>query len=377
MSALARLREAFVQDPVTRREVLQVAAFWMGIGLAYQILSTVNVAQWGNPLTGPLLIVALASQNVAFVPVSLVVRRAAQLWVTLPERKRLTSTAVVMVSLLFASYVSWFVMWIAIVRPFLVAWIPTLGGDLQNAVDARTHIANLQQAFWPFVVIAAYYTAAAYRGRMAENERAAAVLETELAKAQVAALRMQLNPHFLFNSLNVVSGLIEERPQQARSALAQLSVLLRGALKGASTDATLADEVAWLQRYLDLQRLRFEDRLDLDVDIEADVLEARVPSFLLQPLVENAFEHGVARTSRRGQVSILGRREQKRLVLDVRDNGPGLLDGDDPSGEPGMGVATTRERLHRLFGTEATLELANRAEGSGVRARITLPLITD
>ncbi len=377
MSPLARLRSAFARDPVTRGEVVRVAAFWMGVGLAYQILTTANMAAWGRPSLGPVVILALAGQNLAFVPASLVVRRAARLWAAAPEEGGLASTGALVLGLLVASYASWYVAWAGLTLPLLEAWIPSLGVDLPAVLDARGHLSSLLVAFWPFLVMAVYYTAVAFRARMLEQERAAAALETELARAQVTALRMQLNPHFLFNALNVVSGLVEERPRQARAALAHLSDLLRGALKGAAADATLADEVAWLRRYLDLQRLRFEDHLDVDVDIEADLLDARVPGFLLQPLVENAFEHGVARVARRGRVVILGRREGGRLVLDVLDNGPGLAGGDGAAGAPGVGVATTRERLDRLFGADASLDLADRPDGPGVRARVTLPLVTD
>ncbi|MEM0964329.1 MAG: histidine kinase, partial [Bacteroidota bacterium] len=168
---------------------------------------------------------------------------------------------------------------------------------------------------------------------------------------------------------------------QARDAIAQLSSLLRGALAGSSAQATLRDELAWLERYLDLQRLRFEDRLDVDLDIHPDTVDARVPSFLLQPLVENAFKHGVARVSRQGHVTICAQRDGDRLVLDVLDNGPGLANvGGDGSGGAapsiGLGVTTTRDRLGRLYGDAATLDLTDRADGVGVRARVVIPFQT-
>ena len=226
-----------------------------------------------------------------------------------------------------------------------------------------------------FGVVVGTYAASATRERLAARERQAVELEAELAQAQLSVLRMQLNPHFLFNALNVVAGLVAERPRQARSALAELAELLRGALQTPAADATLGDEVAWLRRYLALQGLRFEDRLDVALDVPEALLGARVPGFLLQPLVENAFEHGVAQTPRRGNVAVRARRDGGRLVLDVLDNGPGLASGNGAPGG-GLGVATTRERLVRAYGDAATLALSDRTDGPGVHARVTLPYQT-
>ncbi len=374
MSPLSRLRAAFARDPVTWHEVGRVAAFWLAVGLAYQSLRVVNMAAWGDPRLGPVIVLALAGQNLAFIPASLVLRRAARLWVARPQRGRTASTGAVVVGLLVASYASWNLLAL-FARPLLDAWLPALGFAVPQAPDARTHLSSLLDAFWPFLLMAVYYTAAAYRTRAAEREQAALALEAELARAQVKTLRMQLNPHFLFNTLNVVSGLVEERPRHAQDALAKLSGLLRGALRDQTADATLADEVAWLCPYIELQRLRFEDRLDVDLEVDADVADVQVPGFLLQPLVENAFEHGVARVSRRGRVSIRGQRQDGRLVLDVLDNGPGL-EGAPAASDRGLGIATTRERLRRLYDDRATFELADRTDGPGTRARIVLPLYT-
>ena len=225
-----------------------------------------------------------------------------------------------------------------------------------------------------FVLVGGAYAAFAYKDWLVQRERHAAGLQAELARAQVSVLRMQLNPHFLFNALNGIAGMIPERPADAQEAIAELSDLLRGALKTPAEGATLADEVAWLRGYLDLQGLRFEDRLDVRLDVPDDLLDARVPGFLLQPLVENAFEHGIAQVTRPGEVAVRARRDGGRLVLDVLDNGPGLAGGDGQDG--GLGVATTRTRLSRTYGADASLELSDRADGPGALARVTLPLTT-
>ena len=244
-----------------------------------------------------------------------------------------------------------------------------------HTVDSAYVFRTLRMATWIFVAMAGAYTAAAHKRLVVRREREAALLQTELARAQVSALRMQLNPHFLFNTLNGISEMIHERPDKAEEAVAELSDLLRGALKTPAEGATLADELAWLRRYLSLQTLRFEDALDVVVDVPNELLGARVPGFLLQPLVENAFEHGVARVTRLGRILVRARQEGGRLVIDVVDNGPGLPSGDGAPTDPdrGIGVSTTRRRLSQTYGERADLTLSDLTDGPGVRARVTLP----
>ncbi|HLA64492.1 MAG TPA: histidine kinase [Rhodothermales bacterium] len=217
----------------------------------------------------------------------------------------------------------------------------------------------------------------------AERER----LTDRLAAAQLAALRMQLNPHFLFNALNAVSALAEDDPEGVRHVVARLSALLRHVLDTDPTqEVPLVEELAFLRDYLDIQRVRFEDRLDVVEDIGTSALHALVPNLLLQPLVENAIEHGASRVrGGPGRVEIharcvVGPEGEDRLVVTIRDNGPGLTAsgpggdgvGNDYVRPSGIGLANTRARLETLYGPDASLTLRP-AEGSGVEAVVVIP----
>jgi len=201
------------------------------------------------------------------------------------------------------------------------------------------------------------------------RQRQAAHLQAQLAEARLDALRMQINPHFLFNTLHAVSALVERDPGGVRRMIARLSELLRHTIESHATDEVpLRDELAFLRRYIEIMEIRFQGRLRVDRAIADDVQDALVPNLILQPIVENALEHGVNRAAGEGQIEITARRDGERLVLTVRDNGPGL----DAQNSSGVGLANTRARLEQLYGDRAALELKD-AEGGGVLVQITLP----
>ena len=185
-----------------------------------------------------------------------------------------------------------------------------------------------------------------------QRRREAARLEAQLARARLDALRMQLNPHFLFNTLHAVSALVERDPSGVRKMIARLSELLRHTLdSGAPEEVALRDELAFLQRYLDIMSIRFQGRLRVSTSVDEDASNARVPNFILQPLVENALEHGVSRTGD-AEIAIRARRDGEQLVISIHDRGPGF----DASAESGVGLANTRARLRQLYGDEQTFE---------------------
>ena len=216
-----------------------------------------------------------------------------------------------------------------------------------------------------------------------EREQAAAKLESGLAEARLAALRAQLDPHFLFNTLNAVSALaLRGEREGVVQALSTLSDLLRSTLGGAPTqEVALADEMALLDGYLEIQRLRFSDRLTVERDVAADALDAAVPAMLLQPLVENAVQHGVAARPGPTRIVIRARRDGDVLRVEVRDGGPGFP-GDGAAAAPvgraapraggGIGLANTRERLAQLYGDAQRLECRN-VEGGGALVAVALP----
>jgi LytS/YehU family sensor histidine kinase len=198
-----------------------------------------------------------------------------------------------------------------------------------------------------------------------------AELETRLTEARLQALQMQLNPHFLFNTLNAISSLMHKDVDTADRMIAKLSELLRYTLE--STDeqeVSLRQELAFLDGYLEIQQARFGERLIVQREISPETLESRVPNLILQPLVENAIQHGIAPHARVGQIHLRAARWNDRLELEVRDNGKGL-----PKNGPlrdGVGLANTRARLLQLYGAAQTLELTDAAEG-GMVVRITIP----
>jgi signal transduction histidine kinase len=202
------------------------------------------------------------------------------------------------------------------------------------------------------------------------NQIAAAKLDAQLNAARLDLLRARLQPHFLFNTLNDIAELMHEDTERADLMLTHLAELIRHSLRDrTSANITLGEEVAFLDRYLDLARMRFQERLSVRMNIPEDLKHAMVPNLLLQPLVENAIRHGVARRNG-GDVSVDARRDGSTLHLEVRDNGPGL-GAREPS--EGIGLRTTRERLTAQFGERCTLELRDLA-GGGVCAAINLPL---
>ncbi|HEY1952053.1 MAG TPA: histidine kinase [Gemmatimonadaceae bacterium] len=218
-----------------------------------------------------------------------------------------------------------------------------------------------------------------YSRRFRLHEKAAAQmaaetaqLQTQLAEARLSALNAQLNPHFLFNTLNAVSSLVERDPRGVRRMIARLSELLRYTLDGGTDhEVPLSQEISFLERYLEIMQVRFQGKLEIDMQTDDDASDAMVPSLILQPLVENAVKHGVDKIAAAGKIGIRARLEGQRLVLTVTDNGPGpakIARLDDA----GVGLANTRQRLEQLYGSEQSLALAE-APGGGTVARITIP----
>ncbi|MFL6245614.1 MAG: sensor histidine kinase [Thermoanaerobaculia bacterium] len=201
------------------------------------------------------------------------------------------------------------------------------------------------------------------------RQRQEAHLQAQLAEARLDALRMQINPHFLFNTLHAVSALVERDPGGVRRMISRLSELLRHTIDSHATDEVpLREELAFLRRYIEIMEIRFQGRLHVDMKVDENTLDALVPNLILQPIVENALEHGVNRAAGEGQITIAARRDGERLVLSVRDNGPGI----DAQNESGVGLANTRARLEQLYGDRAMLALRN-ADGGGTLAEIALP----
>jgi two-component system, LytTR family, sensor kinase len=231
--------------------------------------------------------------------------------------------------------------------------------DLHLNVALYWAIIGVQHAF------TLHRSAKARETQAAQLELRTSVLERQLVESRLEALRMQLHPHFLFNTLNAITVLVRQsRLHEADEMLTNLSDLLRHTLREwENPEIPLRNEIEFLRLYLDIERVRFQDRLSVDMALEPDTLEALVPTFLLQPLVENAIRHGVARSAAAGNVTLRSRRMDAMLELQVGDDGPGLGTADGEIGT-GLGLTNTRARLHQLYGSQQSLRLENGSPGT-------------
>ena len=230
------------------------------------------------------------------------------------------------------------------------------------------------------VVVGLYQTFDYYRRfrereqRAAQLELEASQLETQLTRAQLDALKMQLHPHFLFNTLNTISVLMQEDVAAANEMLLRLSNLLRVALKNtAAHEITLREELQFLEEYLQIEQARFQDRLKIVIDPDPQTLGAYVPNLILQPLVENAIRHAVAPRPTETLIEIRSRKLNGHLHLSVSDDGDGMLDHAVPAN--GIGLQNTRARLEKLYGTSHDFNLETSTAG-GVHVSIRIPFRT-
>lgn len=255
---------------------------------------------------------------------------------------------------------------------FAVAHVLALPPQLRYAV-----LVGGWTSYYKYWIIIGIDHAVEVYARYREREREAtrlqlesARLEAELTQIQLDALRKQLHPHFLFNTMNTISVLMEEDVRKARRMLLRLSELLRITLEyDGAHEVPLRQELELLRHYLEIEQIRFEGRLSIEMEIDPQSLDARVPTLILQPLVENAIRHGIAPRAAAGHVTVAAASRRGELHLEVRDDGPGLAEGHDA----GIGLLNTRSRLAHLYSESARLEFLS-AEGGGTIAKIVLPL---
>jgi hypothetical protein len=243
---------------------------------------------------------------------------------------------------------------------------------------ANTWVTNLLYQVLTFVIAYALILTVTYvmdsRDRLARELTESARLNEELSKAQLAALRRQMEPHFMFNTLNSIAGLVrDQRGDEAVNMLVGLSEFLRRASDDSHrSQVSLGEELDYLERYVEIQKVRFGDRLELQVNVPADLRCAQVPNLLLQPLVENAIKHGVSKRVIGGAVQITGVREGEMLVLCVRNDAPTVA--AQPPGRAGVGLDNLRTRLRILHGAAANLTL-RRPTPAEVEVLVTLPFL--
>src|SRR5438874_3840691 len=210
--------------------------------------------------------------------------------------------------------------------------------------------------------------------RSQERERRAAELEARFTSAKLQALRMQINPHFLFNTLNSIATLVYVNPRAADEMLGDLSELLRRSLDSMEEqEVPLAQELAFIGGYISIEQKRFGERLRVEQSVPDELMKALVPALILQPLVENAIRHGIEPQRGPGIISVEAKQDDKQLHLIVRDSGSGLPDADfNSSGRRGIGLANIQARLQGLYGQDQSFSFG-RAEPQGCRVDIRLP----
>ncbi|HYC32290.1 MAG TPA: histidine kinase [Gemmatimonadales bacterium] len=366
--------------PLRRAELIAILAFWTFLA----VLTAAN-AMLDPRGRGPLKPVASSA------PVALAFVEA-YLWAALtplifrlagrytPERPRAVPRILLLlgVGVLTAVFVDLIVAWFR----FNVFGVP------RSRPGGGGPLANVLRLWWfdDFIVYLGVIAAGLareyfhrYQARWRDTVRLqsqAAELHAQLAEARLSSLRTQLNPHFLFNTLNTVSALVERDPRGVRRMIARLSELLRATLEGGSeAEIPLQRELDLLQRYLEILQIRFQGRLETSVESEPGLAEAMVPNLILQPLVENAIKHGVGRAEGCGRIDVRVRREGGDLVMTVRDSGAGGNGAGLPPAERGTGVGlrNTRARLEQLYGHRQRLAL-DPVPGGGMIATIAVPL---
>jgi signal transduction histidine kinase len=245
-------------------------------------------------------------------------------------------------------------------------------GTLTASRLLRNVFVNLDRELLVYCIIVLLSHASNYYQRYREGELRA-------SQAQLQALKMQLHPHFLFNSLHSISALIHTDPDAADRMIARLGDFLRMTLDSSAVqEVPLQQELDFLNCYLDIERIRFQDRLTTRLDVDPQTLGCRVPNLILQPLVENAIRHGIAPRAAPGHVEVTAERRERVLRLQVRDNGPGLPPQGSETKQPegGLGLSNTRARLTQLYGDQYSFDLSNDPRG-GTIATLEIPFQLD
>jgi two-component system, LytTR family, sensor kinase len=261
------------------------------------------------------------------------------------------------------------------------SWLDFLLNPFANASGPGRFASLLFERFYngilSFLLLYAAILAVQYvldsRARLAYQQTETAHLNEQLAKAQLEALRRQIEPHFLFNTLSAVTGLVREgRNETAVNMIAGLSDFMRRVLEDSTRqEVPLGEEMEFAQKYLEIQKLRFVERLQLSMDVPGELLLAQVPTLILQPMVENAIKHGIAKRAQGGAIRIAAFRSDNTLTLTVYNDGPSLPASWEKA-QPGIGISNMRTRLHSLYGDAFELNLHNQGPG-GVEASISVP----
>jgi two-component system LytT family sensor kinase len=258
-------------------------------------------------------------------------------------------------------------------------WGWSVGRPFSFERMGRFVVANFSEGIGIYLLIAITSYAISYYRRYREGQVRNFQLEAQLSQAQLQALKMQLHPHFLFNTLHSISALLNKDPESARKMITRLGDFLRLTLENSgSQEVTLQQEMEFLSCYLEIERIRFQDRLVTRIDVTSQALAAKVPNLILQPIVENAIRHGIAPRSTAGLIEIAAEQRNGSLRIQVRDNGPGIPAHRTSENlfSKGVGLANTETRLERLYGADHVFDLSNDPAG-GLIVTLEIPFHED
>jgi two-component system, LytTR family, sensor kinase len=258
-------------------------------------------------------------------------------------------------------------------------WGWSMGRPFSFERMGRFVIANFSEGIGIYLLIALTSYAFSYYRRYRESQVKTILLEAQLSQAQLHALKMQLHPHFLFNTLHSISALLNKDTDSARKMITRLGDFLRLTLDNSgSQEVTLQQEMEFLSCYLEIERIRFQDRLVTRMDVSQQTLDAKVPNLILQPIVENAIRHGIASRSTPGLIEIGAEQRNGTLRIQVRDNGPGLPTHRTSENlfKKGLGLANTETRLERLYGAAHRFDFSNNPAG-GLVVTLEIPFHKD
>ena len=258
-------------------------------------------------------------------------------------------------------------------------WGWSMGRPFSFERMGRFVVANFSEGIGIYLLIALTSYAFSYYRRYREGQDKTLKLEAQLSQAQLQALKMQLNPHFLFNTLHSISALLNKDTESARKMITRLGDFLRLTLDNSgSQEVTLKQEIEFLSCYLEIERIRFQDRLVTNLDVPHQTLDAMVPNLILQPIVENAIRHGIAPRSTPGLIEIGAEQRNGTLRIQVRDNGPGLPAHriSEILFHKGLGLANTETRLERLYGAAHLFDFSNSPAG-GLVVTLEIPFHRD
>ena len=335
-------------------------ALWIGLALiqSFQLYSS-SSAEGGTPHIGP----TLALQFATWLPWAFLAPGIFHLSQRYPLEKFPSVRTLILLPLVGIGCV------LLQVESHTAAMVLYPDTNWTQGTFGAMYIKMLRWMIFPQLIVFAGIVGAshaiAYYRKFRERELHTAQLERQLTEAQLLTLQMQLQPHFFFNTLHSIASLVRDRQNDAAvTMIAQLSDLLRYTLDQVDRQLVpLRQELEFIKRYLDIERVRFPDKLRVDMQIDPALLDAQVPSLLLQPLVENAIKHGISLLPQPGALDICIRRDQDDLYIDIANDGIGFRANGHSKGSDGVGLSNVRERLHQLYGPHHTIAVQERNNG--------------